>query len=80
MADLDKKLETELARLNAEFDKRIAAVLDISNDAALEVSERDRDPRRGVVGRVVRRPGFTTARLFFFNVLGALLTRQRSRR
>jgi hypothetical protein len=35
----DKKLEQELARINAEFDKKIAAVLDISSDPALEVSD-----------------------------------------
>jgi translation initiation factor 3 subunit B len=71
MADVDKKLEVELARINAEFDKRIAAALDISNDAALEVCEGDRDACPRPASRSVSRRGFTATRgvpIFFFSM------------
>lgn len=41
MSDIDKKLEQEIAKINAEYEKKIAAVLDISNDPALEVRRSD---------------------------------------
>ena len=40
MSDGDKKLEQEIAKIKADYDKKIAAVLDISSDPALEVWEK----------------------------------------
>jgi hypothetical protein len=38
MKAIDDKLEADIAKLNADFDKKIAAAQDISNDPSLEVS------------------------------------------